>query len=138
MSVTFGVTPRIRGTLPLPKDALRVGAMRRIAAARLRYCGLESMTYEVMLAVSELLTNSIMHSGGSSITLYMTVRDGYLTVSVTDGGAGRAVPRTASDDDESGRGLLLLASLVQESGGDWGTADNTTWCRFSLTAGVIA
>ncbi|WP_301540322.1 ATP-binding protein [Streptomyces sp. NRRL S-31] len=137
LTVTVGVTPRAAGAPPLPEDALRVRAMRRIAAATLRYCGLEAMTDEVMVAVSELITNAIMHSGGTSVTLSMTVQDDALTISVQDGGAGRAVPRAAGTDEESGRGLLLLDFLVRESGGSWGTSEagGSTWCRFALPAG---
>jgi anti-sigma regulatory factor (Ser/Thr protein kinase) len=137
MSVAFAVTPCGRGRLPLPEDAARVGAMRRVVTARLRYCGLATMSDAVTVAVSELLTNSILHSGGTSITLLMVVEDDALRVSVADGMPGRATPRDAGADEESGRGLQLLDFLVQEHAGSWGTSatGDETWCRFALPGG---
>jgi anti-sigma regulatory factor (Ser/Thr protein kinase) len=109
--------------------------MRRITAARLRRCGLELMTDAVMLIVSELLTNAVLHSGGTEIQLSVTVRDGFLHIAVCDGMPGRAERRPADGDAESGRGLALIEALVAESGGAWGTSDagSTTWCDLTIS-----
>ncbi|MGW8954748.1 ATP-binding protein [Streptomyces sp. NPDC055709] len=111
-----------------------MSAMRRIAAARLRYCGLEALTDDVMLIVSELLTNAILHSRTTEIGLRMTVRDGFLCITVADGMPIRPEPRHVDENAESGRGLALVAALAKENGGDWGTSDEgrETWCSLSL------
>ncbi|MFD4974845.1 ATP-binding protein [Streptomyces sp. NPDC058424] len=110
--------------------------MRRIAAARLRYCGLEAMTADVMLIVSELLTNALLHSGTTEISLSIAVEGESLHIAVHDGMPGGAAPTTADDDAESGRGLLLVEALVKENGGTWGTSDAgaTTWCSLTVPA----
>ncbi|MEH0576819.1 MULTISPECIES: ATP-binding protein [Streptomyces] len=115
-------------------DAGRVGIMRRIAAARLRYCGLESMTDDVMLIVSELLTNALLHSGTTEISLSIAVDGGSLRIAVYDGMEGSAMSRPADDNAESGRGLALVEALARENGGEWGTSDAgaTTWCCLAL------
>ncbi|MFJ8201108.1 ATP-binding protein [Streptomyces sp. NPDC096152] len=112
--------------------------MRRIAAARLRYCGLETMAADVMVIVSELLTNALLHSGTTEISLTIAVADDTLRIAVRDGMPGSASPRTAADEDESGRGLLLVNALAAERGGTWGTSDDgtTTWCTLPLTEGL--
>jgi anti-sigma regulatory factor (Ser/Thr protein kinase) len=110
--------------------------MRRITAARLRYCGLEAMRDDVMLIVSELVTNALQHSGTTEISLIITVEREVLRVRVRDGMPGEGGPRRPGDSAESGRGLLLIDTLVKDSGGDWGTCDDgaETWCCLPLPA----
>ncbi|MFE2487208.1 ATP-binding protein [Streptomyces mirabilis] len=113
-----------------PEDASRVGAMRRLVRARLKYCGLQRMSDDVAVIVSELLTNAILHSGGEQITFVMTVRDSSLRISVHDGMPGNLKIRPVNSDAETGRGLFLVASLVDAHHGTWGVSDAgaTTWC----------
>ncbi|MET9411563.1 ATP-binding protein [Streptomyces sp. NPDC002935] len=113
-----------------PEDASRVGAMRRLARARLKYCGLQTMSDDVAIIVSELFTNAILHSGGTQITFAMTVRDGSLRISVRDGMPGNAEIHSVDGEAETGRGLSLVASLVDARHGTWGVSDAgaTTWC----------
>ncbi|WP_370517746.1 ATP-binding protein [Streptomyces acidiscabies] len=124
------VAPRVGDHSPRSQDASRVGVMRRIAAARLRYCGLDVLIDEVMLIVSELLTNAVLHSGSREITLSLRLADGVLHIAVTDGIPGHARRRNVDDDAESGRGLALVEAVVEENGGEWGTRDvgAETWC----------
>jgi signal transduction histidine kinase len=134
MAERFDIAPR-RGEAALrAEDACRVGIMRRIAAARLRHCGLEAMTDDVMLIVSELLTNALHHSGAAEISLKVAVRDGFLHISVDDGTPARIKPVPASAEAESGRGLALVAALAEEGGGSFGTSDQgaTVWCRLAV------
>ncbi|XVV33003.1 ATP-binding protein [Streptomyces sp. CA-100214] len=134
MSERFEITEP-RSGLPAPcEDAVRVGTMRRIAAARLRYCGLGAMTDDVMLIVSELLTNALQHSGTTEIRLIITVADSSLRVRVRDGMPSTATPRRPGPAAESGRGLLLVDAVAKENGGAWGTSDAgaETWCCLPL------
>ncbi|MFF8574008.1 ATP-binding protein [Streptomyces sp. NPDC015408] len=128
-----------RGT-PRPEDACRVGVMRRIAAARLRYCGLHTLTEDVSVIVSELLTNALLHSATDEITLKITAAGGFLRVAVHDGMPCPAAARDADETAESGRGLFLVDALVSERGGVWGTADAgaTTWCRLAVPGPVAS
>lgn len=130
----FNVSVRQSGLGVRHEDALRVGGTRRIAAARLRYCGLEAMTDDVMLVVSELLTNALQHSGTTEISLIITVADGALRVRVRDGMPSSAVPRRPGPSAESGRGLLLVDAVAKENGGTWGTSEAgaETWCCLPL------
>ncbi|MGW8066680.1 ATP-binding protein [Streptomyces ziwulingensis] len=134
MSERFKVSPAHGGLPPRREDACRVGIMRRIAAARLRYCGLESMTDDVMLIISELLTNALQHSGTTEISLNITVEDGTLRIRVRDGMPGACTAQRPKDTSESGRGLLLVDALTKGSGGDWGVVDAgaETWCSLPV------
>ncbi|MEU0942297.1 ATP-binding protein [Streptomyces canus] len=111
-----------------------VGVLRRIAAARIRHHGLGALTDEVMLLVSELVTNAVLHSGTRKIGLEMAVKDGFLVIAVVDGMPGVAMLKETDEDAESGRGLALVQMVVEERGGAWGTRDAgaTTWCRLAV------
>ncbi|MGW0926041.1 ATP-binding protein [Streptomyces sp. NPDC002755] len=128
------IVPRNGDDPPSPQDATRVGAMRRIAAAKLRQCGLETLIDEVMVVVSELLTNAILHSGTRQVSLSLRIEHGVLLIVVADGMPGHARRRDVEDDTESGRGLALVEVLARENGGSWGTrnAGAETWCRLVL------
>ncbi|MFG3323649.1 ATP-binding protein [Streptomyces sp. NPDC048171] len=134
MDERFEVSAERSSLPPHRKDALRVGTMRRIAAAKLRYCGLEAMTDDVMLIVSELLTNALQHSGATEISLIITVADGALRVRVRDGMPTPAAPQRPGLTAESGRGLLLVDAVAKENGGTWGTSEAgaETWCCLPL------
>ncbi|MER6031869.1 ATP-binding protein [Streptomyces sp. NPDC001851] len=131
MDERFPVAPRRQGEPPRPEDAARVGIMRRIATARLRYCGLGAMTDDVLVILSELVTNAVLHSGTTEIGLTVTLADGFLRIKVHDGMEGSAQPVQANDNAESGRGLALVEAMVQANGGQWGVSDDgaTVWCR---------
>ncbi|MGW3669148.1 ATP-binding protein [Streptomyces sp. NPDC005141] len=136
MSVCFEVSPGRTGQSIVARDARRVRMARTLTAARLRHCGLELMTDDVTLIVSELLTNALLHSGTTEISLTIALRDGFLRITVRDGMAGCAEPSNADQDAESGRGLALVDALVKENGGVWGTSDAgaVTWCRLTVPA----
>jgi anti-sigma regulatory factor (Ser/Thr protein kinase) len=122
---------------PLPEPAAPVGrtdfGAGDLAAlrARVRGCarevGLgEDRTADLVLAVTELATNSVRHGGGGGRLRTWRESDA-LVVEVTDGGqvsdplAGR---RTPSLTEEGGRGLWLpnhLCDLVQLRSGPDGT-----------------
>ncbi|KAF3470070.1 ATP-binding protein [Streptomyces sp. Tu 3180] len=137
MSVCFEVSPP-RNEKSIPEgDARRVGAARRLAAARLRYCGLETLVDDATLIVSELVTNAIQHGRGAQVTFTMTVRDGFLRMAVHDETTGRPVVHDADNDAEHGRGLFLVDCLTAAHGGTWGTSDGgaTTWCHLAVPDG---
>lgn len=73
---------------------------------------------DVQLLVSELVTNSVRHSGSDdAIRLRAWIRESGLRVEIADGGFGfekESGPTT--ENAESGRGLLILDSLTDRWG----------------------
>jgi anti-sigma regulatory factor (Ser/Thr protein kinase) len=134
MNERLTVPPQNGSAAPHREDACRVGVMRRIAAARLRHWGLQSLTDDVMLIVSELLTNALLHSGTSEIRLRLTVEEGFLRIAVSDGMPAGIAPGPADEKAESGRGLILVAALAQDHGGTFGTSSGgaTAWCTLAV------
>ena len=113
----------------------RVSEMRRATATFLRRSvWTVPLADDVVLAVSELVTNAIRHGDGE-VKLRVSVANGEVRVTVTDGSPERAVLRQADADDESGRGLALVAAFAHR----WGSRGRETWCtfRYPQEAGTV-
>lgn len=114
-------------------DETRVARMRRITAAQLRYWNVTGdLAKDIVLAVSELVTNGIQHGHGA-VGLKAICAADVLRIEVTDGNPAPAQLAKADDDELSGRGLFLVAVLAN----NWGVSDDgyTTWCDFHLSSG---
>ncbi|WP_405772826.1 ATP-binding protein [Streptomyces sp. NBC_00080] len=130
MDTRLAIAPRSCDAPPRVQDAYQVGVMRRAVAAKLRCYGLNMLIDEVLLIVSELLTNAVLHSGTRQVTLSLHLEHGVLRIAVADGMPGRAPRKDVDGEAESGRGLALVDALVHENGGRWGTSrdGSETWC----------
>lgn len=105
--------------LTLPRDARFVGMMRKVAK-----CILEDLrapadaVYDIQLVLTEACGNAVRHAVGSSeYSVALAVGDDHCEVEVTDVGPGFDPPEDGADADgelESGRGLLLIRTLVDE------------------------
>lgn len=130
------VEQRIYQVAFLP-DPIRVPEMRRTTTAFLRRSGFSGPTVDdVALAVSELVTNAVLHGDGA-VLLSVSAALGELRVSVTDQSPDRAEIRHADDEDLSGRGLFLIAAFAHS----WGSSGEETWCTFRYPLeddGVVA
>ncbi|MFH8642052.1 ATP-binding protein [Streptomyces goshikiensis] len=124
---------------PPAEDLLRVEEARRTVRQRMEHCGLTDLAHDVVLIVSELLTNAILHGQhGSEVSLRVGLRDGLLMIIVTDGARAPRSARPADrNDTEHGRGLLIVNGIAEERHGRWGaTSDQTgTWCELPV-AGI--
>lgn len=69
-----------------------------------------------ILLTSELVTNAIRHEAGETIMLVITCSQGQLRVDVHDTARALPVVVDAADDEETGRGLMLVSSLSDEWG----------------------
>jgi serine/threonine-protein kinase RsbW len=90
---------------------------------------------DAQLLVSEVVTNSIKHSGSDEpIRLRVWTQPTGLKVEVADGGFGfEPGPLTHAGDGEGGRGLLILETLADR----WGTsrdARTRVWFELSTAA----
>lgn len=94
---------------------------------------------DVTLAVSELVTNAVVHSGvrtEDALHLTLTETEGVIGVEVTDPGATASAPRLRGEPaGEGGRGLLIVREIslawgVREYGCGLG---RTVWCAIGTT-----
>jgi anti-sigma regulatory factor (Ser/Thr protein kinase) len=72
----------------------------------------------ILLMVSELATNAVVHAGGGFVVRVERV-DGSIRVTVTDGGSGRPVVQHPDEHQPHGRGLRIVDELSDE----WGSED---------------
>lgn len=74
----------------------------------------------VRLVVTETVANAVHHGGPGPVTLVLTLAEGALIGEVRDPGTWRGAPvdhlteRATAVDAERGRGLTLVATLVDE------------------------
>jgi anti-sigma regulatory factor (Ser/Thr protein kinase) len=106
-------------------------------------------TYSALVAISELVTNSIRHSGRATgpstmqrgevsqlIGISAQISMDRLYVEVWDGSETLPTPKDAADDAEEGRGLSIVTNLATR----WGAhpailrhiAGKVTWFEFKL------
>ncbi|MFI5768586.1 ATP-binding protein [Streptomyces sp. NPDC051658] len=118
--------------LPLTVDLLAVPKavpeMRRTLRER---CG-GADSPDLLLCVSELLTNVIVHLGeGTPVTLRVAgTCSGRVRVELSDPEpCAWPTLRTAGPGDESGRGLSLVDALALRWGVDQGPYGKTVWCE---------
>jgi DNA-binding NarL/FixJ family response regulator len=73
------------------------------------------LTDTVTLLVSELVTNAVLHAG-SEVEVSVRLTPTAARIEVTDASGDAIVPRDATSEEDSGRGLALVGSLAQRWG----------------------
>ena len=120
----------------LPPIAQSVRAARLFAARRMDGDGSE-VRDEVVLLVSELVTNAIQHGGphgpSGSVGLDVELQKDRVRVTVTDSGTG--VPLAGTGDDPSGRGLVLVETLATSWGWDSLPVGKAVWFEILIPHG---
>ena len=102
---------------PSPESAGRARAIIRDVASELRLDG--ATTFDLMLATTEAFANAIEHGepcDPRGIRLRVESRYGGLGVEVRDCGVhpGSGVSRTRKMDGEGGRGMPIIAALMDD------------------------
>lgn len=116
----------------LPSGPSSVAAARRFVAATVQTWGLDAVVGPAVLVTSELVTNAWQHAGmGCGLRLVRAA--GVLRVEVADAGPATPQPRRASDDDEGGRGLLIVSAVSAAWGIDPAPQGKVTWAELLLS-----
>ncbi|MEV2216252.1 ATP-binding protein [Streptomyces sp. NPDC050997] len=106
----------------LPRHARSVSRARALFREQAVSWGLpQDVTDTTELLLSELMTNAYRHAkvpADREIWARCVVTEDRVRVTVTDANATLPTPSAASSDDESGRGLALVATLAD----NWGAA----------------
>jgi anti-sigma regulatory factor (Ser/Thr protein kinase) len=88
---------------------------------------------DVTLAVSELVTNAVLHAHTSStLDLELSQTGDWLRLSVSDGSTNPPLARIAGGTDEGGRGLAILAALCDRWGIEAYGGGKRVWCEVDL------
>ncbi|PVC95172.1 SpoIIE family protein phosphatase [Streptomyces sp. CS147] len=114
----------------LNAEAVSVGRARELATGQLEAWGLEELVFATQLVVSELVTNAVRYAGGP-LGLRL-IRDRTLVCEVADTGHTSPHLRHSAEDDEGGRGLFIVAQLVQRWGTRYTPTGKTIWTEQAL------
>jgi anti-sigma regulatory factor (Ser/Thr protein kinase) len=104
-------------TVELQALPSRIGQVRRIISAQLRYWHLDPLIDRASLGVTELLTNVHLHARpDKTCTVEMELLLDQLTVSVRDHDPRMPELRVADQSATSGRGLAMVAAMADSWG----------------------
>jgi anti-sigma regulatory factor (Ser/Thr protein kinase) len=121
---------------PAPESAQRARAIIRDVATDLRLDG--TTTFDLMLATTEAFANAIEHGSPCDprgIRIRIENVDGGLGVEVRDCGDSSAPPRTSKLSGEGGRGLPIIAALMD--GVDVAPGADATRVRFAKRLALV-
>ncbi|MFF3621347.1 ATP-binding protein [Streptomyces sp. NPDC002467] len=120
-----------------PRSRQSVASAREFARVTLHAWGVTPRHDDVLLCVSELATNALLHGvpSGRGYRLRMRRFEGAVRVEVHDSGGGR--PRIEDRDTgaEGGRGLLLVAAVADRWGVGVRVPGKVVWCEFATDTG---
>ncbi|MFG3659320.1 ATP-binding protein [Streptomyces sp. NPDC047706] len=123
--------------LEIRPDPTEVGRARRWARSRLAGCGIaadEPLAETLILLVSELVTNAVVHTGCPAVLRLSLPQPATVRVEVADGSTRAPVPRWADGDETGGRGLALVDGLADRWGWSPDGAGKQIWCELDRCA----
>ncbi|MFS8198552.1 ATP-binding protein [Streptomyces sp. CWNU-52B] len=117
-----------------PADPGAVRTARTVVRGQLGFWGLEALSDVTVLLVSELVTNSLRYATGPiGVRLVRTEGPlGVLLVEVSDPLPDPPRARSAQPDDETGRGLQLVANSSRRWGTRPGETGKTVWFELAV------
>ncbi len=118
--------------MEIPDSCQGVREARRAAAAALESWRIPpGRAADVVLAVSELVTNAILY-GKPPMNLRLRPAGGELVLDVRDGSATLPRRRRATADDEHGRGVHLVSLIADRWGARTTDSGKSVWCTFMI------
>ncbi|MFF3845805.1 ATP-binding protein [Streptomyces sp. NPDC002328] len=140
--------------LEIRPDPAEVGRARRWARSRLAGSGIEvdePLAETLILLVSELVTNAVVHTGCRAV-LRLSLPgaaagpagapedarapgEGVVRLEVADSSDRAPVPRCVDDDATGGRGLALVDGLADRWGWSVEGPGKRIWCELDRCAG---
>ncbi|MEU3396054.1 anti-sigma regulatory factor (Ser/Thr protein kinase) [Streptomyces filamentosus] len=124
--------------LEVGPDPAEVGRARRWARKRLAGSGIgadEPLAETLVLLISELVTNAVVHTGCPAVLRMLFAAEGGVRVEVADNSAVPPRPRHAAGEDTNGRGLELVDGLADRWGWQPEGVGKSIWCEVDRTPG---
>ncbi|MGW0293170.1 ATP-binding protein [Streptomyces tuirus] len=122
--------------LEIRPDPAEVGRARRWARSRLAGSGIqadEPLAETLILLVSELVTNAVVHTGRPAVLRlslpHAVTEEATVRLEVADHSGRAPVPRCAGDDATGGRGLALVDGLADRWGWSVEATGKRIWCE---------
>ncbi|MFF1298432.1 MULTISPECIES: PAS domain S-box protein [unclassified Streptomyces] len=123
--------PRAVATQELSATASAVSIGRSFVVKTLSDWGCVPAADDARLLVSEVLTNAVQHAEGP-LVLHLRRTETDLAVEISDLSPHLPQPRLAAEDEESGRGLILVDAIADTWGVRPDERGKTTWFTLRL------
>ncbi|MEU7058890.1 ATP-binding protein [Streptomyces sp. NPDC046197] len=127
--------------LEIRPDPAEVGRARKWARSRLAGSGIEAdeaLAETLILLVSELVTNAVVHTGCPAVLRLSlpgaAAEAATVRLEVADNSTRAPVPRCVGDDATGGRGLALVDGLADRWGWSLEGAGKRIWCELDRCA----
>ncbi|GAB2813027.1 ATP-binding protein [Streptomyces chlorus] len=127
--------------LEIRPDPAEVGRARRWARSRLAGSGIaadEPLAETLILLVSELVTNAVVHTGCPAVLRLSlpgaTAGEATVRLEVADRSCRAPVPRCVDGDATGGRGLALVDGLADRWGWSTDGVGKRIWCELDRCA----
>ena len=141
----------LHATQALPPEPASAGAARNFLRDRFAEWGLLSIIDDAQLALTELVTNAVLHAR-TPLTVSVSCTRGFVEIAVFDGSAVLPATRPAGDvagdaadvirphvqdsgETARGRGLLLVDALAAEWGVSPQSDGKAVWIRTPVPVG---
>lgn len=115
--------------LSLPAETRSTGAARRFVADALGGWGCDGLVDDAVLAVSELVTNAVVHAG-TACRVVLRLGGGRLRIEVADAGGGSPRALEPSTTRTGGRGLHLVESIADAWGVERDGRGKVVWAEW--------
>ncbi len=125
-----GVTAEVATDQVLPPDATSASIARKLVREALHGFDNEDALDAAQLAISEIVTNALVHAG-TSMHLRILLADHSLRVELTDGSSRLPAQRDFGTAAPTGRGLLLVEELVTRWGAHAVPDGKVVWFEIS-------
>ena len=130
MGLKSSVAGRGSFEMRLPPQPPSVAEARSCVRALLQECDREDLVETALLLTSEVVTNALLHAG-TDIDVAARVDATGLRVEIGDGSPHLPSPRRYAATSGTGRGLLMLESMVDDWGVNRHRAGKTVWFSIS-------
>jgi len=122
----------VHEVLRVPATGSRSGTARRFVSSTLEALGLEHLEDGAVLAVSELVTNAVLHAR-TGIDVVVSTSATEVQIAVGDSSADLPVVREYGSYATTGRGLGMVAALVDDLGIRPRAGGKAVWFTLSRT-----
>lgn len=119
------------GEVTLPAAARSPSRARTFVAGLLADWGMDD-DGDVLLALSELVTNALLHARTGMTVRVVAEEEDVVRIEVSDGSTATPRGRRFTIESGTGRGLRLLDSLAEEWGVSTEECGKTVWARVRI------